>query len=178
MNEAAGDAATRRWVRVGRIGKAFGLRGEAVIHYFGDGPERFAPGARVHIVTPDGRVAAVVARARQLPKKYVAAFEGRESIDAVQRWVGCPVEVPAETLPRLEEGRYYHFQLLGLEVFSHDGAWLGRVAEILETGSNDVYVVRGEAREVLIPAIADAIATIDIERGRIDLKALSGLLEP
>ncbi len=165
------------WVEVGRIGKAFGLKGEVVIHYFGDGPDRFIPGAQVFIVTPHGRVAAEVSSARQLTKKLVVAFAGRTSIEAIAGWVGSVVQVPAATLPVLAPGSWYHYQLVGLEVYRADGRRLGVLEKILATGGNDVFCVRDGGREVLIPAISEAVERVDLEAGRIVLKDVGGLIE-
>jgi 16S rRNA processing protein RimM len=69
--------------------------------------------------------------------------------------------------PRLPEGEYYHYQLLGLEVVDLEGRSLGRLTEILETGANDVYVVRGSQGELLLPAIEAVIREVDPEAGRM-----------
>jgi len=68
-------------------------------------------------------------------------------------------------LPPLPENEYYHYQLLGLDVSAEDGKLLGRLSEIIETGANDVYVVRGPGGEVLLPAIDGVILTVDLEAG-------------
>ena len=166
------------WVRVGRIGKPFGLKGEVVVHYYGDTPARFAPGACVFIRTPDGRVAATVVTSREMPRKFVASFAGREQIEAVSPWVGCEVEVPVEELPPLEGGRYYHFQLIGLRVYAADGRYVGVLERILGTAVNDVYCVRDGSREVLVPAGGDAIEGIDLVARTMTLRDLKGLVEP
>jgi 16S rRNA processing protein RimM len=167
-----------QWVRVGRIGRPFGLKGEVVIHYTGETPARFAAGETVYVVTPEGRVEVRIASSRALAKKFVAVFAGRESVEAAKAWVNCPVEVRTRDLPPLEEGRYYHFQLIGLKVYAADGRYLGVLEEVWTTGGNDVYCVRDGGREVLVPAIDDAVAGIDLERGRMDLKNLEGMIEP
>jgi len=166
------------WVSVGRIGKPFGLKGEVVIRYYGDTPARFAPGSRVYVNTREGRVRATVATARQMPRKFVVSFEGRATIEAVEAWVGLDIAVAARDLPSLEEGRYYHFQMIGLQVYAADGRCLGVLQEILATGGNDVYCVRDGRREVLIPAIAGAIDSVDLAARRMVLKDLEGLIEP
>lgn len=172
------DPSNETWVQVGKVGKTFGLKGEVVIHYFADTPERFAPDYRVFIVTSNGRVAARVASSRQLSKKFVASFRGRSRIEDVEEWVGCPVEVPTRDLPRLEEGRYYHYQLIGLRVYTDGGRFVGVLEEILDTPGNDVYCVRHEDREILVPAIDDAIAQVDLAAGTMTLKDLEGMIEP
>jgi 16S rRNA processing protein RimM len=167
-----------RWVRVGRIGKPFGLKGEVVVHHYADAPDRFAAGARVFVILPEGRVEARVAQGRQFATKYVARFEGRDSVDAIRPWVGCEAEVRASELPPLEEGQFYHYQLLGLAVHRADGTRVGTIAQILGTGGNDVLRVCEGDREVLIPVIDDAIDRIDVAAGRVVLKDLEGLFEP
>lgn len=149
-----------------------------VVHYYGDTPARFVPGTRVFIREREGRVAAIVATAREMPQKFVASFEGRGSVEAVSPWVGCEVEVPAQDLPALEEGRYYHFQLIGLRVHAADGRCVGVLEEILGTGANDVYCVRDGRREVLIPAGGDAIQAIDLVARTMTLRDLKGLIDP
>ncbi|MCK4414265.1 MAG: 16S rRNA processing protein RimM [Candidatus Eisenbacteria sp.] len=166
------------WVPVGRVGRPFGLKGEVVIHYTGDTSARFHPGEKVQVVTPHGRVPATIVRARALSKKFVVVFAGRESIEAVKEWVNCPLEVRARDLPPLEEGRYYHFQLIGLKVYAADGRFIGLLEEVWTTGGNDVYCVRHDGREVLVPAIEDAIVGIDLEQGTMNLKNLEGMIEP
>ena len=76
--------------------------------------------------------------------------------------VGEWMTVPGASSPALSEGEYFHFQLLGLQVFTEEGERLGRVCEILETGSNDVYVVSGDGGELLLPALADVIRRVDL----------------
>jgi 16S rRNA processing protein RimM len=71
-----------------------------------------------------------------------------------------------EDLPPLPEGEYYPHQLEGLAVFTEQGEPLGRVMEILKPGANDVYIVRGNAREILLPAIPQMIREVRLEKGR------------
>jgi len=73
-------------------------------------------------------------------------------------------------LPALPDNEYYHYQLLGLDVADESGKTLGRLSEIIETGANDVYVVRGPAGEVLLPAIAGVILTVDLDEGRMTVR--------
>ncbi|MCH8345607.1 MAG: 16S rRNA processing protein RimM, partial [Chloroflexi bacterium] len=76
----------------------------------------------------------------------------------------------------LPEGQYYRFQIIGLEVRNATGAILGRVTDILTTGANDVYIVRSEKREILVPATDDVIKEIDVERGLMLIEEIPGLI--
>ena len=70
-------------------------------------------------------------------------------------------------MPPLPPGRYYYYQLFGLEVVDAAGVVLGRVEAILETGSNDVYCVGKGREEILIPAVPDFVAKVDLATKRI-----------
>ena len=89
---------------------------------------------------------------------------------------GKLLEVPESELMRLPQDTYFQHQIVGLEAVTTDGRKLGTIAEILQTGSNDVYVVKGE-REHLIPAIGDVVKEVDLEAGRLVVDAIPGLLD-
>ena len=78
-------------------------------------------------------------------------------------------------VPSLPEGEYFHYQLLGLRVLTEEGEDLGRLNEILETGSNDVYVVSNDTVELLIPALTDVIRKVDLDEGVMVVRLLDGL---
>ena len=174
----AGKRSADAWVAVGRLGKTFGLRGEITVHWWAESEEVFRPGLEVVLASAREGCEARVAAARRMGAKLVARFEGLDRIEDVQPFVGRTVEVRLRDLPELEEGNYYHFELIGMEVLAADGRPLGTLAEIIETGGNDVFCVRDGRREILVPAIRDAIASIDVAARRIVLKDLEGLIEP
>lgn len=72
---------------------------------------------------------------------------------------------------------YYHEQIIGTSVYTTQGELIGIVESILETGSNDVYVVKQDEREYLIPAIKDVIKKVDLKNGRILIETIEGLLD-
>ena len=75
----------------------------------------------------------------------------------------------------MEEGEYFHFQLLGLRVLTEEREELGQITEILETGSNDVYVVSGAGGEVLIPALVDVVLEVRLDEGQMIVDLPDGL---
>lgn len=94
--------------------------------------------------------------------------------DSAQTLVGCKVLIPRDKMQELPPGEYYWRDIIGLEVYDETGKYLGRIESIFPTGSNDVYVCRG-AREILLPAIADVIRHIDIEKKIMTVRLLEGL---
>lgn len=95
---------------------------------------------------------------------------------------GKTIEIDAAALPPLPAGAFYHYQIIGARVVTIEGEELGTVSEILETGSNDVYLVRAEGSpgrkapsEIPVPALKDVIVDVDIERGVIVVDLPEGL---
>lgn len=94
--------------------------------------------------------------------------------DTAQVLVGYKVLVTRDKLEDLSQGEYYWKDIIGLDVYDENGTYLGRIESIFPTGSNDVYVCRGE-REILLPAIAQVVRQIDIEKRVMTVKILEGL---
>ncbi len=90
---------------------------------------------------------------------------------------GAEVEVPTQDAVSLPKGQFYWHQVIGLRVedaTSHEP--LGEVTDIIETGANDVYIVRGPKAEILVPAIKDVVKNIDPTEGRMLIQPLPGML--
>ncbi len=90
---------------------------------------------------------------------------------------GHDIEVPTTQALPLPKGQFYWHEVIGLQVIdATTGRQLGTVKDILETGANDVYVVQGQGKEILVPAIKDIVKTIDPQAGRMLIEPLPGLL--
>jgi 16S rRNA processing protein RimM len=117
-----------------------------------------------------------VERLRLHGEVFLLKLAGCDDRNAAEDLRGLLVQVPIHEAAPLEEGEYYHHQIIGLTVETETGETLGRVAEVLETGANDVYVVRGPAGEVLLPAVEDVILAVAPEDGRLVVRLLPGIL--
>ena len=104
-------------------------------------------------------------------------LEGCDDRNAAEELRGLLVQIPIEDAAPLGEGEYYHYQLIGVEVETESGEGLGRVIEVLETGANDVYVVRGPRGEVLIPGIESVVRELDVKAKRMVVSPLPGMLD-
>ncbi len=140
-----------------------------------DFPERIRQGKTLYI--GESHQPLKVAGRRVHGGNILLAFNGIDTPEEAGRLRNQWVYVPAEDRPPLPEGEYYHHQLMGLQVKNEDGSDLGKITSILETGANDVYVVRSESgKEVLLPAIQSVILGIDLENGQMLVHLLPGLL--
>jgi len=95
---------------------------------------------------------------------------------SVEKLRGQLVQIPIEEAMPLEADEYYEHQIVGLAVWTAGGEYLGTVDEVMSTGSNDVYVVRGEGQEILIPAIEDVVLEINLAQGRLVVELMEGLV--
>lgn len=107
--------------------------------------------------------------------QVILKLEGVDDSDAARGLIGQWLTAPPDSAPQLPEGEYFHYQLLGLRVITEDQEELGTVAEIIQTGSNDVYVVSGEGSEVLVPAIGQVVRRVDLEQGVMVVRLMEGL---
>ena len=158
-------------IQVGRIRSPAGLRGELHVELLSDVPGRFAAGQEVLI----RGVLHSIQCARSTTKGLLVKFKGIDSQQAGEELRNEPVFIGKEHAPPLPSGTYYHHQLLDMCVVTTDGDELGLITNILQTGANDVYVVKGAEKETLVPALADVVKMVDIERGVMVVDLPDGL---
>lgn len=164
------------FVLVGILQKPHGLRGEMLMRVMTDFPERLQPETRMYL--GDAHEAVTIRSTRDHNKGLLIAFEefaGRNELEHIRN---APLFARASELPELEEGEYYYHQLIGMPVVSDEGVELGVLAEILETGANDVLVVRSEKYgEVLLPFILNEVFLgVDVEEKVVRVHIMEGLI--
>ena len=117
-----------------------------------------------------------VRRSRELKGGLLLKLDSVDDRTSAERLRGKSLSVPANEVPPLPEGTYYHYQLIDLDVYTREGERLGAVREILATGANDVYVVgRPEAKDLLIPALKGVVVCVDLAAGRMIVRLPEGL---
>jgi 16S rRNA processing protein RimM len=160
------------YITIGRVLGSWGNKGKLKVKIITDFPGRFEPGSEVLI----GREPVVIEDKDWRRGNLIIKIESLDSIEQARRHLGQPIEIHRSRLNLLPEGQYYLFQVIGLAVYSTRGDLLGRVAEVITTEGSDIYVVRGQCGEVLVPAIEDIVTSIDIDRGIITIEPVDGLL--
>jgi 16S rRNA processing protein RimM len=164
---------------IGRIGRAHGVGGEVRVEVLTDFPDRFAPGARVYVGPEDATapIETTIVSSRPHQGRLLLRLALAADRDAAAALTGSYLFVPATEARALPPGDYYEHQLVGLEVVTAEGERVGRVRSLLETGTADVLVVATDGRDVLLPLIAEVVAAIDLEAGRMTITPLPGLLD-
>lgn len=158
---------------VARVVGAHGLRGQLTCSLLTDFPERFKTTEEVLVGEPPQLRR--VERHRLDRERVILKLAGIDDRSAAEALRGALVQVPLDQAVKLPAGSYYWHEIVGLRVQDTHGRLLGHVAEVLPTGSNDVYVVRSREGELLLPAIKDVVLDIDRERGVMTVELIPGL---
>ena len=173
-NRGSGKPPEPRHLVVGRVVNAWGVRGEVKVEIMTDFPERF--GLLQQLYLGDDLRSFELESWRPHKGAVLLKLKGCDDRNTAESLRGQEVQIPVEQAMPLTEDEYYEYQIIGLAVHTTDGEDLGQVAEIIYTGSNDVYVVRGQREEILIPALEDVVLKVDLVGGRLVVELPEGLV--
>ena len=152
------------FVAVGRVLAPFGVKGELKVQSLTDNPARFRARSRIWA----GQQLVTIVEAREAQGYVYLRLKGFHDRTSIERFRHAILQIPEADLPALPEGEHYRFQLVGLTVVDRDGAGIGTLDEVIETGANDVYRVRrADGTDLLLAAVADVVLEIDVEAGRM-----------
>lgn len=163
---------------VGRVGAAFGIRGQFKLQAITDQPEHLVQHIRTVYISSAYTPYRIVHAFAHKPGVIVLKLKGISTCEQVQTLRHAEVFIRESDSAPLGEDEYFIHQLYGLRVETTDGVDLGQVHDVLETGANDVLVVKGSSpRDVLIPMIRDVVVELDIAGGRVVIRLVDGLIE-
>ncbi len=163
---------------VAELGRPHGVRGEVTARLAGLERDELESLPRLELRTASGERRPVRIRALRAKRGgWILALEGLEDRNAAEELRGAVLLAPREDLPEASADEWYVSDLVGLAVASDDGRELGKLEEVLRLPAHDVYVVRGARGEILLPAIADVVLSVDVEAGRMTVHLLPGLAD-
>lgn len=162
-----------RWICLGKVSGVHGIKGTLKISA-AVAPEIFLSVGEVEI----GGARYEVESATRKKRQVLLRLKGVDSRNQAELLIGEEVRGDRGRFPPLPEGEYYWFQLLGLPVkHAVEETYLGELTDIIPTPAHDVYVVRKDGREVLLPAVEEVIVEVNLEEGVIKVLPPAGLLE-
>lgn len=165
-------------LQVGAILDTHGLKGEVKVFPTTDDATRYDYLKDVILIDKDNHeVPLTVEAVRYFKNLVIVKFKGIGHINDVEKYKKCNLYVTRENAVELEENEFFVADLIGLKVISDEGETLGEIADVLNTGANDVYVVRGQREELLIPAIKQCILDVSMEDKTMKVHLLDGLRE-
>ena len=166
-----------KYLEIGQIVNTFGIKGMVKIKPFTDDINRFDKLKKVYIKNKDGKKEYQIQEVKYHKNMVLMKLEGIDTPEQADLLRQSYLLVNRDDEEPLEEGVYYIVDLIGLEVYTDEGVLLGNVDDIFNTGSNDIYVVKdGKGKQILLPGIPDVIKDVDLEKGKITVHLIPGLV--
>ena len=164
-------------LEVGQIVNTFGIKGFVKVNPFVDDMHRFDKLKKVYIKKQESLQKFEIEQVKYQKNVVLVKFKGIESIEEAEKLKNCYMEIDREDAIPLEEDTYFIADLLGSAVYTEEGKELGKLEDIFNTGSNDIYVVKDElGKSVLLPAIAEVIKEVNVQDKKIIVHLLEGLI--
>ena len=165
------------YVLIGEITGAHGTKGTNKFRSYAESLEVYAAGRAVLVRESSGReTSREINWVKHQGRVPLLSFKGINDRGQAEALTGAALFVSKAELPQLENGSFYWFDLIGIAVYTIDDVYLGRLEAIIETGSNDVYVVKDKKKEILIPALASVVLNIDLGQKRMQVDLPEGLI--
>lgn len=165
------------YLQVGVITNTHGIRGEVKVFPTTDDPARFKKLKQVFLDTGKEYLEMEIEQVKFLKQLVILKFKGYDTINDIEKYKQKRLLVDREHAVKLKKDEYFIADLLGLSVYTESGGHLGTLKDVLQTGANDVYVVEMEDnKEVLIPAIRECILSVDLDKRRMQVHLMEGLL--
>jgi len=160
-------------IKVGKVLSPHGVKGQFKVEVLSDFPGRFTPSSQLWSEALGETVK--VEAASWHGETLLLSLSGISDRDAAAKLTGTYLYIGKERLAPLPPGRYYHFQLLGLQVRQR-GQLLGTVSDVLPYTANDIYAVKKEdGGELLLPALKSVVKNIDLNAGVMEVELPEGL---
>lgn len=165
-----------KYISIAKITGVHGLHGNLKVYSYSGSLDLFESGSEIWLKNTAGlEKSYTISYAKAYKKGVLLTLEEVTDINIAEKLAGSEVFVSRELLPELEHDEFYWFEIIGLDVFSEEGDYLGIVKYIFPTGSNDVYVVEKKGQEILIPALESVILSVDLAKNSMTVDLPEGL---
>lgn len=163
-------------LQVGVITSTHGVRGEVKVFPTTDDVRRFKKLKEVILDTGKTKVNLEIEGVKFFKQMVILKFKGIDTLDDVAKYRQAGLYVTRDNAVKLNQDEYFIADLMGLEVYDEEEQLIGSLEDVMETGANDVYVIRRtDGSELLLPAIKQCILDVDIQNRRMIVHVLEGL---
>jgi len=165
------------YLEIGQIVNTNGLKGLLTVNPFTDDISRFEDLTKIYIIYNNEIIEKVIEDVKYKKNQVLLKLEGINTIEEAEKYRECYLKIDRKDAIKLPEDTYFIADLLGSEVITVNNEILGKIDDIFQTGSNDVYVVKDElGKQILLPAISDVIKKVDINNKKITVELIEGLI--
>ena len=162
--------------QVGVITSTHGIKGEVKVFPTTDNPKRFKKNIELILDTGKEEILLTIESVKFFKQFVILKFKGIDNINDIEKYKSKSLYVTRANAVRLRKDEYFVADLIGLDVWEDNGAKLGILKDVIETGANDVYVIAMEdGKELLIPAIKECVLNVDIENRKMEVHVMEGL---
>jgi len=165
-------------ISIGKITRAVGLKGRFKIRIFTKGSLTLNSVSKIFIEESPGSFKPL--EIKELALRHDSAsviVEGVFTLEDVEALKNCEVFVDKSELPAKEADEYYHHELVGSDVYSTEGEYIGKLTNIIDTKANDVFCITKDGKEILIPAVENVVKFIDVENKIIKIDPYEEMLD-
>ena len=168
---------SEEFIAIGKVVSTQGNKGEVNIFPLTDLANRFINLTTVLLRNNTSQTTLNIEKIKIKGNTVVLKFKDIENIKEAKMIVGSFLEVERKNAVKLPKDTYFIFEIIGLEVYTKNNIFLGKVENVISTGSNDVYIVKGKnKKELFIPAIHEVVKNVNLEKKRINIKMVDGLI--
>ena len=172
------SAPTKDVVLIGKIVGTHGVKGTCKIQSYAESLTVFEPGEALLVRSPDGSETYYeIISVKPHSRGALLTLKNIVNREQAKALAGTELYIDRAKLPKLNDGTYYWFDLIGLNVYTTEDRYIGCLESIIETGANDVYVVKKDNREILIPALKSVVRVVDTEQKIMRVELPDGLEE-
>lgn len=167
----------QEYFEIGQIVNTFGIKGVVKVNYFTDDPLEFEKLKTILVEKNKKLLEFEIEEAKLHKNQVLLKLKGINDINEAEKYKGCYIKLPREKAKKLPENTYFIADLIGIEVFTDNGELLGKVDDIYNSGSADIYVIKDElGKQILLPGIKDVIKEIDVDNEKIIVHLIDGLI--
>lgn len=166
----------QEYFEIGQIVNTFGIKGQVKVTPFTDDMERFEELKTIYVEKKKQLQEFEIEQVKYQKNLVILKLKNIEDMNTAEKLKGCYIKIQRKDARKLPEGTYFIADIIGSQVITDDGKTLGKVEDIYNTGSSDIYVVKDElGKQILLPAIKEVILSVDVEKQIVKVHLLEGL---
>ena len=167
----------KEFIIIGKVVSTQGNKGEVKVLSLTDSIGRFKNLDNIFLRNKNSQTTLTVEKIRIKKDTIILKLKDIKNIEEAKMIVGSFLEVERKNAVKLPKDAYFIFEIIGLEVYDENDIFLGKIENVISTGSNDVYIVKGEnKKELFIPAIREVVKNVNLEKKRITINMVDGLI--
>lgn len=165
------------YLEIGQIVNTNGLKGLLVVNPFTDDIRRFEDLETIYIVYDKELIEKKITDVKYKKNQVLLKLSGIDTIEEAEKFRECYLKIDRKDAIKLPKDTYFIVDLIGLEVYTVDNEFLGKIDDIYQTGSNDVYVIKDKlGKQTLLPAISEVVKKVDIDNKKMIVKLIRGIM--